>query len=303
MSRLQVPRYMWLLEYLTRRRATLAEIQTAWLVSSLSDGTELAPRTFHRDRKDIEELFGLTIECEKGGSHQYYIKNERDLRGHNLQAWLMATLSIANNLEEGRSLKDRILVEAIPSGESYLSDIIMAMKQNTTISVVYESYWREGEQELRLEPYALKNFRRRWYLLARPSGSIKVKIYALDRIHSLNLEEEIFHLPRDFDAEDYFYGSYGIIVDEEYPIEEIHLRAYGVRARYLDSLPLHHSQRKVLEGEGWAEYVYRLRASIDFQQELMSYAQEVEVLSPEWLRKDIASYLKQAQSLYKTNTR
>lgn len=297
MSRLQVPRYMWLLEFLNNRRATLEEIKTAWVNSSLSDATEFSTRTFHRDRQDIEELFALRIVCEEGRPYRYYVENTDDLKGRQLRTWLMATLSMDNTLEEGRSIKERILVEKIPS-DQYLQDIIQSMKQNRSISIEYESYWREGAQELCLEPYAIKSFRRRWYLLARPSGSIKTKIYALDRVLSLRLENEIFQLPGDFDAEDYFYGSFGIIVDEEYSVEEITLRAYGVRVRYLDSLPLHHSQRKEKEGEGWAEYKLRLRASIDFQQELMSYAQEVEVLSPEWLRRDIQAYLKQAQAFY-----
>lgn len=298
MSRLQVPRYMWLLEFLNNRKATLEEIKTAWVNSSLSDATEFSTRTFHRDRQDIEELFALRIVCEEGRPYRYYVENTDDLKGRQLRTWLMAILSTSNALEEGRSIKERILVEKVPSGDKYLMDIIHSMKHNRSISIEYESYWREGLQELRLEPYAIKNFRRRWYLLARPSGSIKTKIYALDRVLSLRLENEIFQLPGDFYPEDYFHGSFGIIVDEEYPVEEITLRAYGVRVRYLDSLPLHHSQRKEKEGEGWSEYKFRLRASIDFQQELMSYAQEVEVLSPEWLRKDIQAYLKQAQALY-----
>lgn len=301
MSRLQVPRYMWLLEYLNNRKATLEEIKVAWVNSSLSDATEFSTRTFHRDRQDIEELFALRIVCEEGRPYRYYIENNDDLKGRKLRTWLMAILSTSNALEEGRSLKERIIVEKVPSRDKYLMDIIHSMKHNRIISIEYESYWREGVQELRLEPYAIKNFRRRWYLLACASGSSKTKIYALDRMLSLRLENEIFQLPEDFYLEDYFHGSFGIIVDEEYPVEEITLRAYGVRVRYLDSLPLHHSQRKETEGEGWAEYKFRLRASIDFQQELMSYAHEVEILSPEWLRKDIQAYLKQAQAFYKTN--
>lgn len=175
------------------------------------------------------------------------------------------------------------------------------MQQNTCLIVKYQSYWQEGQLELVLEPYALKYFRRRWYLLARPSGGSYPKIYSLDRILELSSAGLPFQMPKDFDAEDYWHSSYGVMVDEEYDIEEIRLRAYGVRVRYLDDLPLHHSQTKVAEGDGWAEYTLRLRASLDFQQELMSCATELEVLQPAWLRQDMAKNLSKALGLYTTD--
>lgn len=304
MARMQVPRYVWLLDILLRRgRISLSEIQQEWERSSLGDdASEYSRRTFMRDKQSVEELFDLNIACEKRAPYRYYIENKEALEKQSLRSWLMSTLSTANVVQEGRSLAHRILVEPIPSGERYLADIILAMKRSLTMELVYSSYWKVGEQALRLEPYAVKNSRQRWYLLARPSGCTYPKIYALDRIVRLSLGSESFQLPADFDASDYFYSSFGIIVDEEYPVEEVRLKAYGVRVCYLDSLPLHHTQRKVAEGEGWAEYSVRLRASIDFQQELMSYAPELEVLSPEWLRRDICAHLTTALRFYQQDT-
>lgn len=172
------------------------------------------------------------------------------------------------------------------------------MHQSLCVMVRYQSYWQEAPLELVLEPYALNYFRRRWYLLARPSGGSYPKLYSLDRILELSPTELPYQMPKDFDAEDYWHSSYGIMVDEEYDIEQIRLRAYGVRVRSLDDLPLHHSQSKVAEGDGWAEYTLRLRASLDFQQELMSCATELEVLQPAWLRQDIAQNLRKALGLY-----
>lgn len=302
MARIQLQRCVWLLEYLLRKgRASWAEICEAWEDSSLGYdmGAEYSKRTFYRDKNYVQELFDVDIECESAAPYRHYVKNREGLEGDKLRSWLLSTLSTFNVVSEGRSLSHRLLVEAIPKGDDYLRDIILAMKRGLRIQVGYASYWKPDEQELLLDAYAVKSFRRRWYLLARPSGGTYPKIYALDRICRLSLTEESYQMPKDFDAEDYFHSSFGIMVDEEYPVEEIRLRAYGVRINYMDSLPLHHSQRKQAEGEGWAEYTLRLRASIDFQQELMSCAQELEVLSPDWLRRDIAGCLSQALGFYR----
>lgn len=304
MATTKLKRQIWLISLLTkRRRVTYQDIQDAWSRSALYEDLEkeYSKRTFLRDKDEILDLFNIHIKCSPSAPYHYSVDQNMVDDIQVKQKWLLQTISTFNAISEGRTLKHRLQLENAPSGETYLTDIISAMRQNTCLIVKYQCYWQEGQLELVLEPYALKYFRRRWYLLARPSGGSYPKIYSLDRILELSSTELPFQMPKDFDAEDYWHSSYGVMVDEEYDIEEIRLRAYGVRVRYLDDLPLHHSQTKVAEGDGWAEYTLRLRASLDFQQELMSCATELEVLQPAWLRQDMAKNLSKALGLYTTD--
>lgn len=110
------------------KRITFEEINEKWLANDLSEGIELALRTFHKWRIAAEEMFGLIIECERKGGYHYYIANAHELKGDNIRNWLLNTISVSNVLIDNQHMKDRILLEEIPSGQEYLYDIIEAMK-------------------------------------------------------------------------------------------------------------------------------------------------------------------------------
>ena len=51
-------------------------------------------------------------------------------------------------------------------------------------------------------------------------------------------------------------------------------------------------------GDGYTEFSYRLVPTFDFVRELLSKGMYVEVMSPLWLRKEIAQEMRQALSMY-----
>ena len=65
--------------------------------------------------------------------------------------------------------------------------------------MTYQSYWRDEANTFKIEPYCLKAFKQRWYLVGH---SDKIRVYALDRIQQLDLTEESFEYPKNFKAVD-----------------------------------------------------------------------------------------------------
>lgn len=137
-----------------------------------------------------------------------------------------------------------------------------------------------------IEPYALKYFKRRWYLLAK-YGDSPLKIYALDRMQDIDIEFESFTMPEDFNAEAFFSSCFGIIVGEEEP-QQIKIKVDDFQAKYLRSLPLHHSQQEIKQTEDYTIFSFYLRPTFDFIQELLALGETVEVLSPRDLRTKIS---------------
>ena len=122
-------------------RITFKETNERWICNEISEGVELHLRTFHKWRIAVEELFGLIIECERKGGYHYYIENIDDLKNGSIRNWLLNTISVSNLLIDNLQLKERILLENIPSGQEYLADIIEAMKKGQCINMTYQSYW------------------------------------------------------------------------------------------------------------------------------------------------------------------
>ena len=97
--------------------------------------------------------------------------------------------------------KHRILFESIPSGQNYLAPLIEAMRDGVTVEITYRNFWKEKEATFEVEPYCVKVFRQRWYLVARNIGFDALRIYSLDRILGLRQTDNRFSYPQDFDPE------------------------------------------------------------------------------------------------------
>lgn len=293
-------KYVWLVETIYRaKRISLKELNRRWLENDMSDGQEIPERTFHKWRIAVEELFGLSILNEGRGDYRYYIENADELSNGNLRSWLFNTLSVSTLLQANLGMKDRILLEEIPEGKEYLPVIIEAMKENVQLIMTYQSYWRDEEHTFEVEPYCLKLFRQRWYLVARSAYYNKVLIYALDRVRQLQATEVRFTYPKDFQPDEYFDGCFGIIAGDGTKVETVRLKASAGQANYLRSLPLHPSQEETERNDAFSIFTLRIRPTFDFIQELLRQGEGVEVLSPVWLRNEVAGMVERMWSKYK----
>ena len=284
-------RYIWLVDTIYRADGiTFEEINEKWLRNSMSEGLDLPLKTFHNHRKAIEDMFDINIVCDKRGGYKYYIENADDMEKGGVRTWLLNTFAVNNLINESHHLKRRIVFEQIPSGQNFLTPVIEAMRDGMSIEIKYKSFWRQDEYTTEVEPYFVKVFKQRWYLIARNKIKDAIRIYALDRIHALTQTGNAFVMPKDFNPEEYFYNSFGIISQDNCPPEIVELKVYGTQKEYFRTLPLHHSQEEVENADGYSIFRYYLSPTYDFIQEILSHGCEVEVLSPQRLRDEVRSH-------------
>lgn len=167
MSKTYFKSYIWLLETLQSHGSlTLKELQSLWLRSAVNDeGKKLAPRTFSNHIRAIFDIFGIEIVCDRK-DNTYYIDNEDDVYDRNVRDWMLDALSLGNLLNESLGLKDRIVFENAPSGYNHLATVISAIRDNDVLDVVYHSYQKEAPESLILEPYCLREHKKRVSLRA-----------------------------------------------------------------------------------------------------------------------------------------
>ena len=286
--------YAWLLATLKRyKRMTFEEINERWVADEVAEGNPLSRTTFNRHRDAIFNMFRVIIECGKG-SNVYHIANDGVLADGSIEQWLMSTLTVNMALSDSATVKDRILLEDVPAGEEYLPTIIEAIKLNRRIRIGYQRFGGEAYEKT-VEPYTLKLFRQRWYILVFTGHHIAT--YALDRMLSLEMTEETFEMPADFSPQGYFAEYFGVLTDET-PMAHIVLRAYGKMANYLRTLPLHQSQRELTGTDGYTDFSLDLRPTADFIGELFSHDKGLEVLEPADLRQRISRLISEMGSLY-----
>ena len=299
----QTNKLVWIIETIHKaHRITFDDLNRQWMDNAeLSGGEEMLKRTFHKWKWNIFDTFGLIIECEKTAPYRYYIENEEDMKPGSIENWLLSTYAVSNSLMESKSIKDRIILEDVPSGREYLDPIIDAMKQNRFVHITYYNYWREDTRQHYLMPLCVKLFRQRWYMVGRSWPDLQDTLYCLDRIRDFRLSSHTFEYPEDFSPEAFFSDCFGIIPDTRCKAEDVLLKVSAGQANYMRDLPMHESQEEIERNGEYSIFKLHVRPSYDFQQELLWNNEELEVLEPQWLRKDIAGIIKRMWNKYNSN--
>lgn len=293
--------YIWLLETLqSRGPLTLKEIQELWLNSSVNDeGKPLAPRTFANHIASIADTFDIDIVCDRR-DNTYSIDNKEGLDGHGLRSWMLDSLCMNSLLSESAGLRERIIFENVPSNHQFLTKLIQAIRDNRKVRVTYKGYIMRQEMTYELEPYFIREFKRRWYLYAHKDydKDHEPHMYALDRMKDMEILPDSFLMPEDIDAEEWFSPLYGVYKYPDMKRERVVLKVYGKQARYFRSLPLHHSQEEIETQDNFSIFTYHLAPDYAFRQDILSFGDEVEVLEPEGLRNCIKVVINNTCSRY-----
>ena len=283
---------LWLIATLRQNeRLTLKALQEKWAADKMGD--TLYRSSFNRYRDKIFELFGLVMECDE--KFRYYFSNPGELSDHSIESWLLSTMTVNVALADSTTVKDRIVLENVPEGEQFLPVIIKAIRLNRRLHMRYQRFGCEVSEKT-VEPYVLKLWGRRWYLLVFTGHHMAT--YSLDRMLSMEMTDETFVMPADFSPEQFFSEYYGVLTDETTPMTHVVVRAYGKTSNYLRTLPLHHSQRVVDTTEDYTDFSIDVRPTPDFIGELLKYDQGLEVVDPPELRLKICKIIKEMLNRY-----
>jgi hypothetical protein len=298
MAKNLLARYIWEVSTIYRaRRITLKEINDKWRDSPYYDGKDIPRRTFDYHRKEVEMIFDVNIICDKH-DNTYRIEDDDGFRNGEVRRWLINTFAMTNAIREARDLNDRISLELIPSAEPHLSTIIQAIRKQEVLNINYQSYERDTPTQHYLMPYAIKLFRLRWYVIGNVKDRDSIMTYAMDRIMSIEQTDEKFKYPKQFNVHEYYRDSFGIIIDNSVVCERILIKVMNNQAKYFRSLPLHHSQKEIEIKPNYSIFEYRLKPTYDFEQELLSHREDIEVLEPLSLRNNIKDCITKMANLY-----
>lgn len=312
-------RYLWLYDLLLRSKGGLTkeEILSAWESSTLNeDGLSFSERTFYDHRRAVEEFFDVDIVCSPSTGHKYYIDPQSAQAQTGVKRWLLESFAFDIILHEYKDIKDRIIFEKVPTSHSkYLLQLVDAIERNHQIELTYLGFAFDYTSVAKVLPYALRLFRQRWYLIAKevtaeegadllfydeegidePTG---IKVYSLDRIQELTLLDATFVYPEDLDIQELYEDCFGIIIGDE-DWEYIRVKSTKKQANFIRSLPLHHSQKEEPYDDEHVLFTYKLRPTYDLYQTLLAMGDAIEVLSPEWVREELAKKIDHLYHLYR----
>jgi predicted DNA-binding transcriptional regulator YafY len=292
-----IMRYHLIISKLRKQPLPFNELSDYLVRESEFNGYELkiGKRTFQRDLENIRSIYSINIQFDFKRGVYYYDPDENsesDLR-------MVEALDLFNALKVTENISGVVHFEKRrPQGTENLNGLLHAIRNRLQIEFIYFKYWEDQSSQRVVEPYSLKEFRNRWYLLAVDHKDRKMKVFGLDRLSNLVITVRRFLYSRPFNMNDFFRDCFGIIVPEGEKPEEVILSLEPHEGKYIKSLPLHSSQEIIADTP--EELCVRLRICIteDFIMEILSHGSKVKVIQPSGLAKIIRNACKEATLQY-----
>lgn len=296
-KRESIARYNLVIKKLRKHPASFAEISDYLaLESELQEyNFNVSKRTFQRDLEDIRSLYNIDIQYDFSRKVYFLDLDEQpDVNERILEAFdTFNALNLSDRLSNNIHFEKRR-----PQGTENLYGLLHAIKNQVQINFTYQKYWEDELTERIVEPYALKEFKNRWYVLANDLKDNQVKSFALDRLTDLEITKRKFQFPNDFNINDHYKYCFGIISPNGHKPQEVILSFDPFQGKYIKSLPLHESQQILIDNEDELRVKLTLFVTHDFFMELLSYGKNLKVIEPESLIKDIKNSLQETLKQY-----
>lgn len=296
MPRDLISRYVWIVDTFTRyERLTRKQLNRLWMRSPLSNGEPLPERTFYHYRRAIEENFHIDIACDSQG--RYYIDRDNSRQSRAFTNWMLDSYAVSNAIKGSDAPMDRVEIEDVPSAREFLPVVLDAIRNSHKIEFTYAGFNRSrAERGIRYEPYFLKRYKQRWYMIGLKEKGGDIRTYALDRVKEVKTLDEPFVKPADLELNDLFGNIVGV-TSSKADVKTVRLQATPTQAKYFRALPLHPSQEEALHDD-YSVFTYRLKLNYELAHEILSLGDAVKVLEPPELKAMVVMQLRSALQQY-----
>jgi predicted DNA-binding transcriptional regulator YafY len=299
MSKLETTkRYFLIIKKLrVAKRVTFSEIAGYLARESESDGLNynISLRTFQRDLSEIGSIYGIYIKYNFSGKY-YFIEDDFNPE---ISDRMFEAFDVYNALKVKEQQSQYVHFEKRRSkGTEHFYGLLHAIRNHLHISFTYHKFYKGYPESRTVEPLILKEFKYRWYLLAKDTRDGRIKSYALDRLSELEVQKTHYEEDTGFDVNEYLKYCFGVMFSGDKTPHEIVLSFDPFQGKYIKSLPLHHSQKILIDNDEELRISLKLYLTHDFKMELLSLGDTVEVNEPQKLAEDLKEKFKNALKIY-----
>ncbi len=147
-----------------------------------------------------------------------------------------------------------------------------------------------------VDPYAFKLNFGIWYLIGFCHLRGEIRTFRIDRIRQSEVLNKSFDIPENFNIDDYFLGSWGIMKGPEY---KVRLKFSASIADFISECSWHPSQKLSKNKDGSLNAEFNVDGLSEIKTWAMGFGENVEVLEPAELKEDIVKTMEKTLLLYK----
>ena len=291
-------------------------------------GTTLSDSMFNKDIQQMKRVYGAPIKYDRSHGGYYYTEpdfsiKEFPLTHDEIEALDFSTAlfqqlkgtkmfqqfeNAINKVIEGYRIskvigksENEILQVEEPlktEGNQWLEIILKSITEKSCLKINYKGFGRE-EREHEFSAYLLKEYRNRWYAVGFSNRAKNIVVLALDRIRNIEASKSKYVPGENFIPAEFFKYSLGVTQVHEARPQKIILSFLPAQAEYIISQPIHHSQKIIVKNNKEVRIELNVYITQELKMLILSFGENVAVLSPHALKNEIKNVIKKMQELYK----
>lgn len=183
-------------------------------------------------------------------------------------------------------------------GKEFINPLYHAIINKTVLTISYKSFKTEHIQDIEFHPYYLKQYNNRWFVFGKNLSFENITNLALDRIIALETINKDY-IGCSIDFNEYFEDIIGVSYNSVNEATKITIKVDAQLWPYIKTKPIHGSQKVKEVTDDFTIFSLFLVPNYELESKLLQYGENLEVLSPNSLRKKIASRIEKMYNKYK----
>lgn len=208
--------------------------------------------------------------------------------------------------KEGKNI---VRMEQVPNTprRDLIGKFYTFIREQKVVQISYRPFHHKKAERYKVHPCFLQEYNNRWFLIARcehQEYGDSISIYGLDRIlGDPKILDKLFIPSPEVNAETYFKDIIGMTFPSDRSIHEVVLAFQEKRVQYVKTKALHPSQKILSKQhthykEGEFRISLQLMINRDLLREILSFREDVRVISPPLLIEQVKNSLQNALQQY-----
>ena len=177
-------------------------------------------------------------------------------------------------------------------GLEHITNLYYAISYEKVLAIKYQGFKQEKGGQFHFHPYYLKQYNNRWFVFGLHEKLDKIANLALDRIKTIE-EVQQQYKPIDIDFEEYFEDVIGVSIPNDGELQKILLEVDIELFPYIESKPIHGSQKVKERREKSAIIELELIPNYEFESTILSFGSKIKIIKPIELAKKLKNSAEQ----------
>lgn len=192
-------------------------------------------------------------------------------------------------------ISPRKLTKDYTGKEEVIDTLTLAMLKNTTCLVNYYSFMDDRTKKFRIDPLHFFESNGGLYLFVRATKYEDIRILAAERIIEIELLDELFEYPENFDPDEKLNSAFDMVYDDPIELEVLFSKS---QAKYIKERQFSPDQMIVDNDDGSVTLKMKTSGWFDVKKWLLGFGSTALVVKPEEMREEIVEEMKNGLELY-----